>query len=62
MTYLTFSQLRKKLGNRGRTAIYRDMENERLPRSILLGGRNYWIEEEIDEAMAKLAKCSENPK
>lgn len=40
LRYLTFNDLRAKLGGRGRTTIYRDVEAGRLPKPILLGGRN----------------------
>lgn len=55
MRLLNSNQLREKLGGRGRTTIYRDIEAGRLPRPILLGGRNYWIEDEVDKAMQNLA-------
>ena len=50
-TYLNFDQLRAKLGGRGRSSIYRDVEIGRLPRPIKFGSRLYWIEGEIDEAI-----------
>ncbi|MEP3632376.1 MAG: AlpA family phage regulatory protein [Shimia thalassica] len=53
MNYLNFSELRRKLGDRGRTTIYRDVEAGRLPEPIKLGGRLYWVEEDIDKALAK---------
>ena len=56
MKYLNFNDLREKLGGRSRTTIYRDIEAGRLPRPILLGGRNYWIEAEVDKAMQNLAR------
>ncbi len=51
MKYLTFNELRKKLGGRGRTTIYRDIENGRLPAPIKLGGLNYFLEHLVDEAL-----------
>jgi prophage regulatory protein len=51
MKYLTFNELRKKLGNRGRTTVYRDIENGRLPAPIKLGGLNYFPEHLVDEAL-----------
>lgn len=51
MKYLTLNDLRLKLGGRGRTTIYRDIEAGRLPPPIRLGGRNYWPEAEIDAAL-----------
>ncbi len=62
MKYLNFNDLREKLGGRGRTTIYRDMDAERLPRAILLGRRNYWIEAEVDQAMQKLARGASESK
>jgi predicted DNA-binding transcriptional regulator AlpA len=49
MKYLTFSHLRSKLGGRARSSIYLDVEAERLPAPIKLGGRLYWREDEVDE-------------
>ncbi len=54
LRYLTFNDLRAKLGGRGRMTIYRYVEAGRLPKPILLGGRNYWVESDVDAAMAKL--------
>ena len=52
MKYISFSELRKKLGGRGRTTIYRDVELGRLPKPIKLGGRLYWAEIEVEDFMA----------
>jgi predicted DNA-binding transcriptional regulator AlpA len=49
--YLTFNELREKLGNRGRTTIYRDIAAGRLPKPIKLGSLNYFPEHLVDEAM-----------
>ena len=46
-TYLTLNELRTKLGNRSRTAIYLDVKTGRLPRPIRLGGRIYWPERDL---------------
>lgn len=51
MKCLSFSELRSKLGGRGRTTVYLDVENGRLPSPIKLGGRLYWIESEVDDAL-----------
>ena len=51
MKYLSFAELRQKLGNRGRTTVYRDIELGRLPEPIKLGGRLYWIESQVDDAL-----------
>lgn len=47
MKYLTFNELRAKIGNRSRSAIYIDLEAGRLPQPIKLGGRLYWAEDEL---------------
>lgn len=47
-TYLTLNDLRAKLGNRSRSAIYADLAAGRLPQPIKLGGRIYWAEGDID--------------
>jgi prophage regulatory protein len=49
--YLTFNELREKLGGRGRTTIYRDIATNRLPKPAKLGGLNYFPEHLIDDAM-----------
>lgn len=55
MRYLTFRDLQTKLGNRGRTTIYRDVENGRLPKPVKIGSRLYWNEADVDAAIASLA-------
>jgi prophage regulatory protein len=46
--FLTLTELRAKLGNRSRSAIYNDLEAGRLPQPIKLGGRLYWPEGDVD--------------
>jgi len=46
--YLTLTELRAKLGNRSRSAIYLDLAAGRLPPPIKLGGRLYWPEGDVD--------------
>lgn len=46
--YLTLSELRAKLGNRSRSAIYLDLAAGRLPQPLKLGGRLYWPEADVD--------------
>ena len=53
MKYLTFRQLQEKLGNRSRSSIYRDLEEGRLPKPRKLGGRLYWVEDQIDKLMVE---------
>jgi prophage regulatory protein len=55
MRYLSFAELQAKLGGRGRTTIYRDVEIGRLPKPIKLGSRLYWNEADIDAALEKSA-------
>lgn len=47
--YITFRQLREKLGGRSRSSIYRDLENDDIPQPIRIGVRLYWCEAEIEE-------------
>lgn len=47
-TYLTLNELRVKLGNRSRSAIYLDLKAGRLPQPIKLGGRIYWPEGDVE--------------
>lgn len=53
-TYLTLTELRGKLGNRSRSAIYTDLEAGRLPQPIKLGGRLYWPEGDVDVHLQSL--------
>ena len=48
MKYLTFTELRAKLGGRSRSAIYLDLAAGRLPRPVKLGGKLYWAEGDVD--------------
>ncbi|WP_071672931.1 helix-turn-helix transcriptional regulator [Nioella nitratireducens] len=56
MRYLSFADLQSKLGGRGRTTIYRDVELGRLPKPMKIGARLYWNEAEIDAALAEHAE------
>lgn len=55
-TYLTLNELRVKLGNRSRSAIYLDVKAGRLPQPIKLGGRIYWPERDVDTHLRNLAE------
>lgn len=55
--YLTMRELRAKLGGRSRSAIYLDLEEGRLPPPIKLGGRLYWVENEVDAHLRSLAEA-----
>lgn len=46
--YLTLTELRAKLGQRSRSAVYNDLAAGRLPQPVKLGGRLYWPEGELD--------------
>lgn len=54
LRYLTLTELRAKLGNRSRSAIYLDLAAGRLPQPVKLGGRLYWPESELDAWMRDL--------
>lgn len=54
MKYLTFKELRKKLGGRSRSAIYLDLQAGRLPPPVKLGGKLYWPEDEVDSHVRAL--------
>lgn len=56
MRYLTFRDLQAKLGGRGRSTIYRDIEAGRIPNPVKLGSRLYWNEDQIDTVLASLAE------
>ncbi|MBS9717558.1 helix-turn-helix transcriptional regulator [Pseudohalocynthiibacter aestuariivivens] len=55
MKYLTFNELREKLGGRGRTTLYRDIAAGRIPQPFKLGGRLYWIEDQVDAFILELS-------
>ena len=50
-------QLSRKLGDRSRSSIYRDLEEGRLPQPIRLGTRLYWIEDQVDDHIAEQFKA-----
>lgn len=56
MVYLTFRDLQRKLGGRGRTTIYRDCEEGRLPKPVKIGSRLYWSETEIDSFISEIPR------
>ena len=53
------NQLSKKLGDRSRSSIYRDVANKKLPEPIRLFGRLYWVDAAVDE---KIADAQGEPK
>lgn len=53
MKYVSFPELQAKIGGRSRSSIYRDIEMGRLPQPIKFGARLYWIEADIDAALAE---------
>jgi predicted DNA-binding transcriptional regulator AlpA len=55
MRYLSFRDLQAKLGNRGRTTIYRDVDLGRLPKPVKIGSRLYWNEADIDATLQSIA-------
>ncbi|WP_323765889.1 helix-turn-helix transcriptional regulator [Marinovum sp.] len=52
MRYLNFQDLQSKLGNRSRSSVYRDIDAGRLPKPIKFGARLYWVEADVDAAIA----------
>jgi predicted DNA-binding transcriptional regulator AlpA len=52
--YITLTELRSRLGDRSRSAIYLDIANGRLPQPMKLGGRLYWPEGEMDAHLRAL--------
>jgi prophage regulatory protein len=53
-TYITLTELRSRLGDRSRSAIYLDIANGRLPQPMKLGGRLYWPEGEMEAHLRAL--------
>ena len=58
MKLLNFSGMSKKLNERSRSSIYRDVERGDLPRPIKIGRSVFWIEEQIDQHLQSLSKIS----
>ena len=56
--YLTFTELRGKLGGRSRSAIYLDLAAGRLPQPIKLGGKLYWPEDDLDAHLRELRETA----
>jgi predicted DNA-binding transcriptional regulator AlpA len=54
--YLTLTELRAKLGNRSRSAIYLDLEAGRLPQPMKLGGRLYWPEGDVEAHLRSMSE------
>lgn len=54
MKLLKFADLQAKLGNRGRTTIYRDVREGRLPEPKKIGRNLYWDEAEVDQHIEQL--------
>ena len=54
--YLTLTELRAKLGDRSRSAIYEDLKHGRLPQPVKLGGRLYWPEADLEAHLRGLAE------
>ena len=52
MRYISFSDLQAKIGGRSRSSVYRDIKALRLPQPIKFGARLYWLEADIDAALA----------
>ena len=54
--YLTLTELRAKLGNRSRSAIYNDLDAGRLPQPIKIGGRLYWPEGDVEAHLRAMSE------
>lgn len=54
--YLTLTELRAKIGDRSRSAIYEDLKKGRLPQPVKLGGRLYWPEKDLEAHLRSLSE------
>lgn len=54
--YLTFKEVRAKLGGRSRSSIYHDLSAGRLPQPLKLGGKLYWPEEDLNAWLSDARK------
>ena len=55
-SYLTLTELRVKLGNRSRSAIYIDLKKGRLPQPLKLGSRLYWPEGDVEAHLRTMSE------
>lgn len=51
---IDFEDVRRKFGNRSRSACYDDIKHGRLPKPIKIGRKLYWSETIIDVLIANL--------
>jgi prophage regulatory protein len=56
MRYITFPEMRAKLGNRSRSACYTDIAEGRLPKPVKLGQRLYWDEGALEQHLRAMAE------
>jgi predicted DNA-binding transcriptional regulator AlpA len=56
MRLITFAELRAKLGNRSRSAVYNDLAQGRLPKPLKLGQRLYWDEAALEQHLRAMAE------
>jgi predicted DNA-binding transcriptional regulator AlpA len=56
MRLITFAELRAKLGNRSRSAVYNDLAQGRLPKPLKLGQRLYWDESALEQHLRAMAE------
>lgn len=54
--FITLTELRAKLGNRSRSAIYIDLAAGRLPQPVKLGGPLYWPEGDLEEHLRAMSE------
>lgn len=54
--FLTLAELRARLGNRSRSAIYNDLEAGRLPQPLKLGGKLYWAESDLEAHLRAMSE------
>jgi prophage regulatory protein len=60
MKYLSLNELSSKLGGRSRSTIYCDVAIGRLPPLIRLGGRIYWDEDAVDQALKQSQEATDD--
>jgi predicted DNA-binding transcriptional regulator AlpA len=61
--YLNFPALSKKLGNRSRSSIHRDMRDRGFPKPINLGPNSVvWDEAAVDEWVEQLTQAEYEPR
>lgn len=62
MNFISFKNLSKKLGDRSRSSIHRDMKTKGFPKPLSFGGSVVWDEASVDRWLQELSEVPYIPK